>query len=108
MYSGDEIKGQTQEEPGKEYKMDLKPIYYNTTTKGYGRLKDEVAIVIGGDVGESRFAKDSVDAFGQDTPLKRPGQPVELAESYVFLTSDGATYITGQTIHVNGGKVLKG
>lgn len=56
----------------------------------------------------STFDKESVDAFGEDTPLERPGQPVELAESYVFLASDGATYITGQTIHVNGGKVLNG
>lgn len=56
----------------------------------------------------STFDKEKVDVFGQDTPLKRPGQPVELAEAYVFLASDGSTYITGQTIHVNGGEIING
>lgn len=56
----------------------------------------------------STFSKDEVANFGEDTPLKRPGQPVELAEAYVFLASDGATYITGQTIHINGGEILNG
>lgn len=56
----------------------------------------------------STFDKEKVDTFGQDTPLKRPGQPVELAEVYVFLASDGSTYITGQTIHVNGGEIING
>ncbi len=284
MYSGDEIKGQTQKIPGKEYKMDPEPIYDNTTQNGFNRLKDKVAIITGGDsgigraiavayakegakvsivynlsdkdandtkkiiesydgevllikgdVGEvgfankviqktidefgkldilinnageqhpvesieditdeqlhktfktnifsmfyltraaiphlkegssiintssvtafrghpklidysstkgavttftrslainlaekkirvnqvapgpiwtplipSTFDKEEVESFGEDTPLKRPGQPVELSESYVFLASDGATYITGQTIHVNGGEILNG
>lgn len=56
----------------------------------------------------STFDKETVETFGEDTPLKRPGQPVELGEAYVFLASDGATYITGQTIHVNGGEVVNG
>ncbi len=56
----------------------------------------------------STFDKASVENFGADTPLKRPGQPVELAEAYVFLASDGATYISGQTIHINGGEVVNG
>lgn len=56
----------------------------------------------------STFSEKNVADFGDDTPLKRPGQPVELAESYVFLASDGATYITGQTIHVNGGQIVNG
>lgn len=56
----------------------------------------------------STFSKGEVTNFGEDTPLKRPGQPVELAEAYVFLASDGATYITGQTIHINGGEILNG
>lgn len=54
----------------------------------------------------STFDKQTVETFGEDTPLKRPGQPVELAEAYVFLASDGATFITGQTIHVNGGHIV--
>ncbi len=43
------------------------------------------------------------DALIQQTPLKRIGQAREVAEVVRFLAGDGATYITGQTIHVNGG-----
>lgn len=54
----------------------------------------------------STFDKQTMETFGDDTPFKRPGQPVELAEAYVFLASDGATFITGQTIHINGGQIV--
>lgn len=227
MYTGQDIKGQTQERPGREFKMDPEPIYDDPEYKGSGRLKDKVAIVTGGDSGIGRavsvaYAKEGaklvivyniadkdandtkkaiegyngsallikgdlkdrnfvkevvkqtidnygkldilvnnaavqypqnkfkgavtsftrslalyladrkirvnqvapgpiwtplipstfdaqhVESFGEDTPLGRPGQPVELAEAYVFLASDGATYITGQTIHVNGGHIING
>lgn len=47
-----------------------------------------------------------VSEFGSKTLFKRAGQPVELAEAYVFLASDGASYVTGQTLHVNGGQYL--
>lgn len=56
----------------------------------------------------STFDKSKVENFGNNTPLKRPGQPVELAEAYVFLASDGSTYMTGQTIHINGGTIVNG
>jgi len=56
----------------------------------------------------STFNKEKVDTFGQDTPLRRPGQPVELAEAYIFLASDGSTFMTGQTIHINGGEIVNG
>lgn len=56
----------------------------------------------------STLDKDTVGTFGKDTPLKRPGQPVEVAEAYVFLASDASTYITGQTIHINGGTIING
>lgn len=56
----------------------------------------------------STIEKNTVGTFGKDTPLQRPGQPVEVAEAYVFLASDASTYITGQTIHVNGGTVVNG
>ncbi len=49
------------------------------------------------------FDKSEVAKFGKDNPMKRPAQPVELAEAYVFLASEGASFITGETIHVNGG-----
>lgn len=56
----------------------------------------------------STLDKNQVGTFGKDTPLKRPGQPVEVAEAYVFLASDASTYITGQTIHINGGTIVNG
>ncbi|MGG3926711.1 SDR family oxidoreductase [Metabacillus fastidiosus] len=56
----------------------------------------------------STFKSDQVATFGGDTPMVRPGQPEELAPSYVFLASDDSSYITGQMIHVNGGKIING
>lgn len=43
--------------------------------------------------------------FGEDTPMGRPGQPVEVAPAYVFLASDEASYISGATIPVAGGRI---
>lgn len=56
----------------------------------------------------STFTADQVAAFGQDVPMKRPGQPSEVGPTYVFLASEDASYITGQIIHVNGGEVVGG
>lgn len=47
-----------------------------------------------------------VTSFGANTPLGRAGQPVECAGAYVFLASEAASYITGQTIHINGGEIV--
>jgi NAD(P)-dependent dehydrogenase (short-subunit alcohol dehydrogenase family) len=52
------------------------------------------------------FPEEQVEGFGQDTPLGRVGQPDEVAPSYVFLASDDSSYMTGQTLHPNGGKVV--
>ena len=52
------------------------------------------------------FSEDKVKEFGQNVPLKRPGQPSEVAPAYVFLASDDGSYITGQVIHVNGGEQI--
>ena len=41
--------------------------------------------------------------FGQSPPLGRPGQPAELAPAYVFLASSESSYVSGSTLHVNGG-----
>lgn len=54
------------------------------------------------------FDEEKVKQFGADTPMKRPGQPEELAPAYVFLGSSDSSYISGQTIHVNGGTVVNG
>ncbi|CAG7635601.1 General stress protein 39 [Paenibacillus solanacearum] len=51
----------------------------------------------------SSFSADRVSAFGRDTPMKRAGQPFELAPAFVYLASDDASYVTGETLHVNGG-----
>jgi NAD(P)-dependent dehydrogenase (short-subunit alcohol dehydrogenase family) len=52
------------------------------------------------------FPADKVATFGSDTPLGRAGEPSEIAPSYVFLASSGASYITGQVIHPNGGEIV--
>lgn len=54
------------------------------------------------------FPGEKVEKFGTDVPMKRPGQPYEVAPAYVFLASSDASYITGQIIHVNGGEIVNG
>jgi NAD(P)-dependent dehydrogenase (short-subunit alcohol dehydrogenase family) len=54
------------------------------------------------------FPPEKVSTYGTDTPMKRPGQPIEIASAYVFLASNDASYITGQIIHVNGGEIING
>ena len=54
------------------------------------------------------FPPDKVATFGADVPMKRPGQPSEVAPCYVFLASDDSSYISGQVLHPNGGTVVNG
>ncbi|GEN84334.1 putative oxidoreductase YhdF [Sporosarcina luteola] len=49
------------------------------------------------------FDAKKVEQHGADTPVKRRGQPAENAPAYVFLASNDSSYMTGQTIHVDGG-----
>lgn len=56
----------------------------------------------------SSFSEQEVAKFGSSTTYGRPGQPVELAGAYVFLASTDSSYVSGQTIHVNGGIVING
>jgi NAD(P)-dependent dehydrogenase (short-subunit alcohol dehydrogenase family) len=56
----------------------------------------------------STFPPDKVETFGSDVPLKRVGQPEEVAPSYVFLASDDSSYMTGQVLHPNGGTIVNG
>lgn len=44
-----------------------------------------------------------ITTFGTDTPMKRAGQPFELAPTYVYLASQDSRYVSGQVLHVNGG-----
>ena len=52
----------------------------------------------------STMPPEAVKTFGQNTPLGRAAQPAELAPPYVMLASDEASYITGATIPVTGGR----
>jgi NAD(P)-dependent dehydrogenase (short-subunit alcohol dehydrogenase family) len=54
------------------------------------------------------FPEEKVSSFGAQVPMKRPGQPEEVAPSYVFLASDDASYFSGQILHPNGGVVVNG
>lgn len=56
----------------------------------------------------STFTEYEVASFGQDTPMKRAGQPNEVAPCYVFLASDDSAYMSGQILHVNGGVIVNG
>ncbi len=56
----------------------------------------------------STFDADEVAEFGSNTPMKRAGQPDEVAPAYVYLASSDAAYVSGQVIHVNGGTVVNG
>ncbi len=49
---------------------------------------------------------DQREAIFKDIPANRLGQPEEIASTVAFLVSDGAAYITGETIHVNGGMYM--
>jgi NAD(P)-dependent dehydrogenase (short-subunit alcohol dehydrogenase family) len=50
--------------------------------------------------------EEKVTSFGEQVPMKRPGQPGELAPVYVMLASDEASYVSGATIAVTGGKPI--
>ena len=51
----------------------------------------------------STMPPDEVESFGDETPMKRPGQPKEVAPVFVMLASDEASYISGARIAVTGG-----
>jgi NAD(P)-dependent dehydrogenase (short-subunit alcohol dehydrogenase family) len=54
----------------------------------------------------STMPEESVANFGKQVPMKRPGQPAELATSYVMLADPLSSYVSGATIAVTGGKPL--
>jgi NAD(P)-dependent dehydrogenase (short-subunit alcohol dehydrogenase family) len=56
----------------------------------------------------STFPEEKVEKFGADVPMKRAGQPEEVAPSYVFLASDDSSYMAGQILHPNGGTIVNG
>ena len=52
----------------------------------------------------STFPAEKVSEFGLNTPLGRPGQPCEVASCHLFLACEDSSYMTGQTLHPNGGQ----
>jgi NAD(P)-dependent dehydrogenase (short-subunit alcohol dehydrogenase family) len=54
----------------------------------------------------STFDEKKVETFGSNVPLQRPGEPDEVAPSYVFLASDDSSYFSGQILHPNGGEIV--
>jgi NAD(P)-dependent dehydrogenase (short-subunit alcohol dehydrogenase family) len=51
---------------------------------------------------------EKIKDFGKDVPMERPGQPNEVAPSFLFLACEDASYMTGQVLHPNGGIVVNG
>ncbi|MBA2406984.1 MAG: SDR family oxidoreductase [Chitinophagales bacterium] len=56
----------------------------------------------------SSFDSKKVSEFGSDVPMKRAGQPSEIAPCYLFFACDDSAYITGQFLHPNGGEIVNG
>jgi len=54
------------------------------------------------------FSEEEVAEFGSKSPMKRAGQPNEVAPCYVFLASSDASFMSGQVLHPNGGEIING
>lgn len=53
-------------------------------------------------------SKEKLATFGEKTPMGRPGQPNEVAPSFLFLACEDSSYMSGQVLHPNGGTVVNG
>ena len=53
-------------------------------------------------------SEEKLEHFGEGTPMGRPGQPNEVAPSFLFLACEDASYMSGQVLHPNGGTVING
>lgn len=51
---------------------------------------------------------EKLEHFGESTPMGRPGQPNEVAPSFLFLACDDSSYMSGQVLHPNGGTIVNG
>ncbi|HEX8216003.1 MAG TPA: SDR family oxidoreductase [Allosphingosinicella sp.] len=51
---------------------------------------------------------EKIPEFGKDTPIGRPGQPNEVAPSFLFLSCEDSSYMSGQVLHPNGGTIVAG
>lgn len=52
------------------------------------------------------FDAEKVASFGGQVPMNRAGQPSEMGPAYVYLACEESSYMSGQTLHLNGGVVL--
>ncbi|ANY77684.1 NAD(P)-dependent oxidoreductase [Microvirga ossetica] len=55
----------------------------------------------------STFSAEEVKQFGAKTPMKRPGQPNEVAPAYLFLACEDSSYVSGSVLHPNGGEATE-
>jgi NAD(P)-dependent dehydrogenase (short-subunit alcohol dehydrogenase family) len=51
---------------------------------------------------------EKLEHFGESTPMGRPGQPNEVAPSFLFLACEDSSYMSGQVLHPNGGTIVNG
>jgi NAD(P)-dependent dehydrogenase (short-subunit alcohol dehydrogenase family) len=56
----------------------------------------------------SSFKAVKAAKHGSDSPMKRPGEPVEIAPCYLLLASDDSSFMSGQVLHPNGGEIVNG
>ncbi len=54
------------------------------------------------------YPEEKTAKHGESVPMKRPGQPDEVAPCYIFLASADSSYMTGQVLHPNGGSIING
>ncbi len=54
----------------------------------------------------STMPAEHVEQFGSSVPMKRAAQPDEMAPCYVFLAPSDSSFISGQTLHPNGGTIV--
>ena len=47
---------------------------------------------------------EKIPTLGSNAPMGRAGQPYEIAPLFIYLASDDSSYVTGQTMHINGGE----
>ncbi|MEH6487940.1 SDR family oxidoreductase [Hyphomonas oceanitis] len=52
------------------------------------------------------YDEDIIERMGESTPMQRMGQPRELGPAYVYLACKDSSFVTGQTLHVNGGMIV--